>query len=282
MPFHNPKPRNPDPNQPISPDKVITADQIIKTFENEVIKPILDGVYHSTNIPTRVVRGQTYQCVPSEMLGSNDYFEPGNNIWNELAISGDIVSVLINITSMFTNIGTFSWVLYETFKDYPAELNVANGTTEIDRFTGRVIFNKDRYTRTLAPLPNSGGVAVNTKIESSGLLTLMQACLTAWRNTEKASYSGSNEIVNQCHTNCRECHDKSEPKCHSDCYTAPCNCYTEPPCHSNNCHSDCNTPVCHTDCYSECYSQTCYGKTCFDKCHSACNGCQSCYSGMSR
>ena len=131
MPFHNPKPRNPDPNQPISPDKVITADQIIKTFENEVIKPILKDAYDSTNIPTRVVRGQTYQCVPSEMLGSNDYFEPVNNIWSELAIRGDIVSVLINITSLFTNIGTFSWVLYETFKDYPAELNVPNITTDI-------------------------------------------------------------------------------------------------------------------------------------------------------
>lgn len=271
--FDHPNTRKPGENPDIREDELINADNIIKFFEDNVINVILGNAYHANRIPTCTYDNVVYQCVPSSELGVNQYLEPDNNIWNELKISGDIVTALINITSMFTNVGTFAWQLKKVTSGYPDGSGITNATTVLTSMSGTCIFNKDKYTRTLASLPDVGGVGSNTEIRAGGLVSLINACLQAWKNTSKYSYTGSYTITDTCHENC-----------HTDCHT-------NSDCH-DNCYSDCHTNTCHSECYTDCYSKTCYTEPtcyidplckidCFTMCHS--NSCNSnCYSGMNR
>lgn len=279
MSFHHTNPRNPDPNNPIESDKLITADMIIETFKTSVIDEILKGAYHAQNIPTCRYDGKVYQCVPSDQLGSSDYFEKKNNIWKDLYVSGNIVAALVGITSMFTNIGSFAWALYVKNVNYPTESGVTNGTFKVSELSGKCIFNKDKYTRTNIPESSviNNGIRAGEQINAKNLVTLINSCLKAWSKASRPNYENSVTITNTCHDNCHDkCHDNCN--CHDECHNQ---CHDE--CHTD-CHNDCHTEECHTDCYTDCHGP-CYSKTCHTDCYSCytchCDGC-ACYSGMSR
>ena len=123
-------------------DKIQTGG-IIAKFANDVKAVVLNGAYHSKNIPFC----GSYQCIPTEMLGNIDALPEPKNIGTEgnKISAQNIYDALVDVTQTLTCVGTFSYV---------RRLQTDSGYQVTGSLSGKVLFTPE-YAKTLPTVQNT-------------------------------------------------------------------------------------------------------------------------------
>jgi len=193
-------------------DKIQTTD-IITKFTNDVKRIILNGAYHSGNIPFC----GSYQCIPTEMLGNIDALPDPKNVGTEgnQITAQNIYNALVEVTQILTCVGTFSYV---------RRLQTDSGYQVTGTLSGKALF-KPEYAKALPTVQNTE-VLPGHAITVHSINQLVGNCLTAWNNATKYHYP---KTVDYCHSSC---HSNCHSDCHSDCHTHAC--YMNGRCHESD------------------------------------------------
>lgn len=215
----------------IGSNNVISLDDIINGYITNVYNPIINGAYHSGNIPTESI----YNCIEPERLGNlSNLSSTINKTLNNVGTKGGTITasalanMMIECTRLLTRVGTWSYVrTYRTsnsrYKTYEYDdegdescyghfewHEKSDTTSTVSSKSGKALFS-DEYIKTLARTPNykpaSGAV-----ITASTLNSFFADLLSVWNSTSK--YRNS-VVINSCHSVCYNA-------CYSDCHDDSC------------------------------------------------------------
>jgi hypothetical protein len=204
----------------------INHTDIVNSFVNAVVTPILSGAAHSGNPPMK----NGYQCVPSRMLDhyNNVTKAPAGlqNSGNNTIDAEFLRDALITIVRNLTRVGTYSWVLYMKY------LAIVNGRVEgtpqtkpgnytsgnrlVASQTGKCIFTTAYIRENYNGPTNIHNVSLNNLITADDINNFLTEIYNSWYYSDRHHHNGQ---VILCHEECHyNCHDDCHGNCNNSCH----------------------------------------------------------------
>lgn len=220
--------------------ELISMNDIINGYMNNVYKPIIQNAYHYDNQPPK---DQTYFMIQPERLGKLSQLQSSiNKNLNNMGTSGGLINaslmvkMMVECTRLLTKVGTWSYVrayrindihYYDSYYEGRNDgMEYVGYSSDTDQYvfksaekiittvskSGKALFS-DSYIKSLSRNPSGSGTpASGNLIPITGLNSFFAELLSIWKSTSKYANSVT---VTLCHSDCYS-------NCHNDCYDNDC------------------------------------------------------------